>query len=228
MGRLNMNALELFRFVVNAVTDRGWGRALRSVVADWYASRPVIEVASDMLKCPEHDGWSHRDLVRMAHPKPATPAQNALFQWAVDGELGHLATPDVVAGELRQVYAVEHLKKTDDEAEALRLVEEYALTHEMVPDEWKRSPAVWESLLTVMSYSDLIQNLAALASAGLLVDESPATALVVARLIDRRRAGQSGLTREDLSRAREEYARHPQSIRVVVDALDTAGKFLRD
>lgn len=217
-----MNALELFRVVVDARKKRGWGRALRSAVAAWYSNRPVAEVAADILKCPEHDGWTHRDLLRLAHPTPATPAHNALFQWAADGELGHLATPDLVAGELRQVYAVDRLKSTGEECEALSLVERYALTHEMVPAEWKRSPAIWESLLTTMSYSDIVGNLVALADSGLLVEESPATALVVARLIDRRRGENSGLTSEDLARARAGYARHPRAIRVVVEALDTA------
>ena len=109
-----MNALELFQFVVRSRDERGWGRALRSAVAHWYNGRPAAEVAADMLKCPEYQGWTHRDLLRMAHPEPATPAHNALFQWAVDGELGHLATSGLVAGELRQVYAVDRLKRTNE------------------------------------------------------------------------------------------------------------------
>ena len=217
-----MNALQLFRFVVNAHRERGWGRSLRALVARWYAARPAAEVAADILKCPEHEGWSHRDLLRLAHPEPATPAHNALFQWVVNGEFGHLATPDLVAGELRQVYAVDRLKRTREEHEALLLVEQYSLTHEMIPEDWKHSAAIWDSLLTGMSYAGIVENLTALADSGLLAEESPSAALVVIRLIDRRRAEQSGLTREDLARARAAYARHPRAIPVVLEALDTA------
>ena len=191
-----------------------------TTVADWYVSRPVSEVAADMLKCPEHEGWTHRDLLRLAHPKPLAP-QNALFQWAVDGELGHLATSDLIVGELRQVWAVDRLMKTGDEREATSLVEHYALTHDMVPGTWRRSEAVWESLLTGMSVAEIVDNLTELADAGLLVEESPATALVVARLIDRRRIASSGLTREVLSRARDKYAAHPRALTLVVRALDS-------
>ena len=145
-----MNALELFRFVAGARQRRGWGRALRSAVASWYCDRPVPDVAADILKCPEHEGWTHRDLLRLAHPKPGTPAQNALFQWAAAGELGHLATADLVAGELRQVYAVERLKKTGEEDEALSLIEQYSLTHEMLPEPWDRSAMAWEALLPAL------------------------------------------------------------------------------
>ncbi len=222
-----MKALELFRLIVDAQKERGWGRSLRSTVASWYVTRPVTEVAADMLKCPGHEGWTHRDLVRLAHPKPATRAQNALLQWAADGQLGHLATPDLAAGELRQVYAFERLRRINNELEALSLVEQYALTHEMIPSQWRRSPAVWESLLTSMSNSDLVHNLIALAESGLLVEESPATALVVARLIDRRRAANSRLTADDLVRVRAGYNGHSRAIRVVVEALDTAGELVR-
>jgi 60 kDa SS-A/Ro ribonucleoprotein len=217
-----MNALQLFRFVANAQRQRGWGRSLRAIVTHWYGERPAAEVAADILKCPEHEGWSHRDLLRLAHPKPATPAHNALFQWVANGDLGHLATPGLVAGELRQVYAVERLKRTREEQEALRLVEHYSLTHEMIPEDWKSAAAIQEILLTGMSYAELVEHLTEFADSGLLGEESPSTALVVIRLIDQRRAKNSGLTRQHLTRAREEYARHPRAIRVVLDALDVA------
>jgi hypothetical protein len=130
------------------------------------------------------------------------------------------------SGELRQVYAVERLKKTENEGEALQLVEQYSLTYQMVPEQWTRSPAVWELLLAGLSYADLVRNLMSIASSGLLEEESPATALVVARLIDRRRAANSGLVREELARVRTEYARCPDANRAVIEALDFAGDCL--
>ncbi len=222
-----MDARELFRTVNKARTERGWGRALRTLVADWYTTRPVREVAADILACPEYNGWTHRDLLRLAHPVPQTQAQRALLQWAAEGALGHLATPDVVAGELRQVYAVERLKRAGDEREVLAMVEQYSLTHHMLPEEWKRSPAVWESLLTSMSYSDIVENLIAMADSELLVEECEATALVVARMIDRRRIQASGIAEEELIRARAAYIAHPRAIRVVVGALDAALDMVR-
>lgn len=213
-----MKALELFRMVVKEHQERGWGRGLRSAVAAWYANRPVAEVASDILKCPEHEGWTHRDLLRLAHPKPGTRAQNALYQWAANGHLGHLATPDLVAGELRQVHAVERLRTTVDEYEARHLVEQYALTPGMVPAEWRKSAAVWEALLPGMSCADIVEHLPALYACGLLAEESAATALVVARLIDRRRVASSGLNPEDVERARDRCARLGGAVVPVLDA----------
>ena len=215
-----MSARELFEFVDTARRERGWGRALRERVAAWYLDRPVAEVAADILECSEHKGYTHRDLLRLAHPRPDTPARNALFQWASQGSLGHLATPDLIAGELRQVYAVERLKGAD-EREALMLIEQYSLSPDMVPQEWRRSGAVWESLVERMNPGELARNLMALADAGVLA-EGPVTALVVARLMNGRRMLESGIDMPELAALRDSYAAHPRAAAVVVQALDAA------
>lgn len=179
------NHLCTFASFVEAV--RGWGRGLRSAIADWYLSKPVGELAHQMIKNQHRRGWSHRDLLRLSHPKVETAAHNALFQWAVDGALGHLTTPELASGELRQVYALEQAKKAASESEVVRLIEDYRLTHEMIPAEWKKSARVWEALLDYMPYTVMVRNLGKLTAVGVLAPQSPATALVVARLIGRKR-----------------------------------------
>jgi 60 kDa SS-A/Ro ribonucleoprotein len=217
-----MTAKELFEFVDSARRERGWGRTLRERVAAWYLDRPVAEIAMEILRCPEHKGYTHRDLLRLAHPRPDTPARNAMFQWAALGGLGHLATPDLIAGELRQVYAVERLKGAGEEGEALMLIEQYALTPDLVPTEWKRSGAVWESLVERMSGAELARNLIALADADVLGEGCPVTALVVARLMDTRRMRRSDISTDELRSVRAEYERHPRALKVVLQALDAA------
>jgi 60 kDa SS-A/Ro ribonucleoprotein len=170
---------------------RGWGRGLRSAVADWYLAKPAAELAHQMLKYQRRNGWSHRDLLRVSHPIATTPAHNALFQWAVDGKAGHLASAAVLDRELRQVSAFELAKKAINEDEVVRLIENYRLTHEMIPSRWKNSVAVWEALLESMPYKALVRNLGKLTAIGLLRPESAATALVVARMIDRKRVANS-------------------------------------
>ncbi len=166
---------------------RGWGRSLRTAVADWYLNKPASELAYQMLKYQHRTGWSHRDLLRLSHPKAPTPAHNALFQWAVDGELGHLATPELLAGDLRQLRASEEARKSSSEDEIVALIEDHRLTHEMIPSEWKNSARVWEALLPAMPYMALVRQLGKLTAVGLLQPQSPATALAVARLVDRKR-----------------------------------------
>ncbi|MGD0296925.1 MAG: TROVE domain-containing protein [Bryobacteraceae bacterium] len=201
---------------------RGWGRALRSAVADWYLSKPASELAYQMLTHPHGNGWSHRDLLRLAHPKAATPAHNALFQWAVDGELGHLASPEILSGDLRQIRAFEQAKKSSNENEIILLIEENRLNHELVPSEWKTSARVWEALLPSMPNVDLVRHLGKLTEVGLIQPQSPATALVVARLIDRKRIANSRIHPIALLDVQQAYKQLPRAVTSVIDALDEA------
>jgi 60 kDa SS-A/Ro ribonucleoprotein len=179
--------MHLCTFAAFAGNFRGWGRGLRSAIAEWYLSKPVSEVAYQFMTHQNSSGWSHRDLLRLSHPKAATTAHKALFQWAADGKLGHLATHEIRTGELRQVQAFELAKKAASEGEVVYLIEDYRLTHELIPSEWKHSARVWEALLDSMPYMELVRHLGELTAVGLLGQQNPATALAVARLSDRRR-----------------------------------------
>ncbi len=201
---------------------RGWGRGLRSAVAEWYLRKPAAELACQMLTHQQRNGWSHRDLLRLSHPKAATSAHNALFQWAVEGELGHLATREILSGVLRQVHAFELAKKSASEDEIVNLIEENRLTDEMIPSEWKNSARVWEALLPSMPYAEMLRHLGKLTAVGLLQPHSPATALVVARLIDRKRIANSRIHPIALVDAQLAYRQQPAAVASIIDALDEA------
>jgi 60 kDa SS-A/Ro ribonucleoprotein len=201
---------------------RGWGRGLRTAVADWYLSKPASELAHQMLSCERYSEWSHRDLLRLSHPKAATPAHNALFQWAVEGELGHLATPEILSGDLRQIRAFELAKKSASEDEMVQLIEENRLTHEMIPSEWHSSARIWEALLPSMPYLELLRHLGKLTAVGLVQPQSPATALVVARLIDRKRIANARVHPSALIDALLTYKQERAPVASVLEALDEA------
>src|SRR6185503_16313253 len=48
---------------------RGWGRGLRNAVGGWYVERETGDLAHQAVKYQQRDGWSHSDLLRLAHPK---------------------------------------------------------------------------------------------------------------------------------------------------------------
>lgn len=78
---------QLFAFCEGCRGLRGWGRAMRRGIADWYTSRPAAEVEMLIAALPEQDGWSHRDLLRLSHPVPPTPEYEALFGRVVAGDV---------------------------------------------------------------------------------------------------------------------------------------------
>lgn len=56
-----------------------WGRALRKAVADWYNEKDPMSLALAVTKCKQRTGWSHQDLLRLSHMKPANEGKCKLF-----------------------------------------------------------------------------------------------------------------------------------------------------
>ena len=221
---------QLRKFAAFCTNLRGWGRSLRSAIAGWYLTKPAGELARQLLEPESQTDWSHRDLLRLSHPRPSTPAHNALFQWVVEGKPGHLATAELLDGQLRPIHAFELAKKARTEDQIVHLIEDYRMTPEMVPSQWKTSPRVWETLLESMSYLELVRNLGLLTAVGLVRPQSATTALVVARLLDRKRVANSKAHPIALLDAFRTY-RHggiqPEGplwtpVPTVIDALNTA------
>jgi 60 kDa SS-A/Ro ribonucleoprotein len=59
----------LFQFVEAVDSMRGWGRGLRNAIGKWYESKTPEQCAYQALKYQQRGGWSHRDVLRLAHVK---------------------------------------------------------------------------------------------------------------------------------------------------------------
>ena len=212
--------LHLKKFATFVTAQRGWGRSLRSAFARWYLEKPVRELAAQMLKQRRKGRWSHADLLRLSHPKPATKAQSVLFRWAVDGELAR-APQELLDGELKQVYGFERAQKAADKHEVTDLIEGYQLTHEMIPERWLRSPEVWEALLDTHALLRHAAKPGRLTAAGLIAPQRKATALVAARLVDHRRIARAKANPVTLLSTLLAY-RESHGVAAISAALETA------
>jgi 60 kDa SS-A/Ro ribonucleoprotein len=164
----------LFHFAEFVNSQRGWGRLLREGIANWYARQDEVRLANQVIKYQQRDGWSHRDLLRLSHPKPDTEAKGNLYKYIVKGAEG-MKQGDVIP-EL--VVAFERAK-TADKQTLIKLIQDYNLTREMLPTEALNDVSVWEALLQNMPVMAMIRNLGKMTNVGLLVERSNAVARVV-------------------------------------------------
>ncbi len=173
----------LFHFAQFVDGMRGWGRGLRAAVAAWYEAMPAEKLAYQTIKYGQRDGWSHRDLLRLAHPKPADEAHFALYHYVTQGwpGVGNDPHPDTT---LRLVWAAERAKQAGTAAEVAALVREHRLPREAVPTQWLSDASVWEALLAEMPMTALVRNLATLTRVGLLLPGSAAVQTVTAQITD--------------------------------------------
>lgn len=165
----------LFTFAAFVDTMRGWGPALRRAVSQWYLTKSADKLAYQLVKYQQRNGWSHRDMLRLAHPK----SSNVLLRYVMKGSepTENPVLPGIVVG-FEQA-------KTADEKTLIKLIREHGLTREMIPTEHQKSPAVWEALLENMPLGAMIRTLGRMGAVGLLAPLSGASAKVVAQLSDR-------------------------------------------
>jgi 60 kDa SS-A/Ro ribonucleoprotein len=71
----------LFHFAEFREQVARWGRGAKRAVASWYEDMPVDKLAYQAVKYRKRDGWKHRDLLRLSHPKPDGDNQDQLFKF---------------------------------------------------------------------------------------------------------------------------------------------------
>jgi 60 kDa SS-A/Ro ribonucleoprotein len=216
----------LFQFAEAANALRGWGRALRRAVARWYVEQPVDRLALQAVKYGARGGWSHRDLLRLAHP--VTPAEDVSRRALFD----HLCGRPADAGALPAlVRAAEEARTLAGEPAALAaLIRQTSLPREGVPTDALKSAEVWDALLADIPATALIRTLNRMSAVGLLKPFAPATRHVVERIGDAAALAKARVHPMQLLLAQRTYASGRgekgkltwDAVPQVVDALDAA------
>jgi len=218
----------LMHFAEYAQAFGGWGRGMRKAVAGWFNDKPAVELAHQLIKYQARDGWSNRDLLRLAHPRAASPEHDRLFSWVTKGEL----TAGVVASD--ESYAllenVEALKKAESLQRAVKIVRDAKLPREAVPTQWLTEAAMWDALLPHMPMTAMLRNVATMTRVGLLRSGSNATKLVTAQLRDGARLRKARVHPLGVLAALNTYRKGRgvkgsgtwEPVAAVIDALDDA------
>jgi 60 kDa SS-A/Ro ribonucleoprotein len=240
----------LFHFAEYVNAMRGWGRGLRNAVGHWYVDRGVEDLAHQAVKYQQRDGWSHADLLRLAHPKAPSVQHDAVFRWMLAGRssasvpdsLGEREVKRKVRGEYRiakygavgelpqLIDAFEKAKRVTSAREIVKLIAEHDLPREAIPTQWLNEVAVWEALLQRMPMTAVVRNLGKMTSLGLIKPFSDAKKLVLRKLKDETVLKRSRIHPLAVLVAQKIYAQgHGEKgslkwspVAAVVDALDEA------
>lgn len=168
-------ASALMTFAKYVEQFRGWGRGLRRGVSNWFTSKEADALAYQMVKYRQREGYSGRDLLRLAHPVTTDPSLRAVFDWITHGTVGE-ETPRLIEG---------FLKAQSGDTDVAAAVRDYRLSWEMLPDEALGKTEVWEALLDMgMPQTALMRQLPRLTRLGLLPQIGGRTAEVAAQLQD--------------------------------------------
>lgn len=169
-------ATTLFQFITFSLQFRGWGRSFKRAVAEWYTTKAAVDVAFQITKYRNREGWTHRDVFRTSHPVPNSEAFKAVGDFILRGEVSE-AAPEIIKGYVKAQVAG---------ADLPALVREYHLAWEMLPTESLKDAKVWEALIETNSLplGALLRQLPRLTNLGFFEPYSDWTSKIVAKLSD--------------------------------------------
>jgi len=217
----------LMHFAEYAQGFGGWGRGMRSAVGAWFNGKSAADLAFQLAKYQARDGWSNRDLLRLAHPRAASPSHDRLFAWAVKGEVPAGSAEDPA---LALIVAMAQLKAVGDVSAAAKLIRDLRIPRECVPTELLGSAEIWDALLAAMPITAMIRNLPTMTRVGLIRAGSAAAHQVAAQLRDPQRLGKARVHPIAILAALMTYRAGKgvrgsatwQPVASIVDALDAA------
>jgi len=164
----------LFAFCEYRQAFAGWGRGMRTAVADWYNGMPAEKLAYQLVKYRQRNGWTHRDVLRLAHPIPDDEAHDILYEYATRGTL-----PEEDPGDWARVLGGYELSKTTTNVDDwVHFIRWCGLTWEMLPTEALAHKEVWTALLPNMPATALVRNLGRMTANGTLTPLSDNVRLV--------------------------------------------------
>lgn len=153
----------------------GWGRAMKRTIGEWYTDRTPANLATQLVKYRQRDGWSHKDLLRLS--KPVISHDNPLYpniRWAVGKEVDTSHLDSLIQGFLAAA-------NTNDTKVWVDLISTHNLPWEALPTQALNQTAVWEALVPHMGLTALMRNLGKMGATG-MVNHSELAKLVNTRI----------------------------------------------
>lgn len=210
---------------------KGWSAGMRKAFAAWYTNKSVSDVLYQVVKYRSRGGWSHRDILRLAHPK-VTGSLDNLFSWIVKGELKTHGDSELANLEcFLQLQSAETERAVLDLLAADSMQNRPFLTWEMIPTQFLGSRDVWSALLHKgLPMTALLRNLARMTANGTVAQGTAEARLVANQLTDTERLVKARIHPLSVLVAMRTYTQGHgdkgsltwKPVTAVVDALDRA------
>lgn len=173
VNKVVRTSTHLFEFAEYVKAFGGWGRSKRAAVAGWYEGKDAGSLAYQAVKYRQRNGWTHRDLFRLSHPKFAPK-----FPEGVDQNVGNFIlgkAPVAEAAEpiiLEGFRTIQVAKNAKDVVRILNMEQNKNLPWETIPTEFLKDAEVWKTLFYngALGQTALIRNITRFAKIGAFDD----------------------------------------------------------
>lgn len=135
LPRVLRTSTHLFEYSEYIKNLSGWGRSKRAAIKDWYEDKTDDQLAYQLVKYRQRNGWTHRDLLRISHAQPSAPLAQFALGKEIEGDV-----PDIIKGYLA-------MSKATTAKEAIDILNDYpALPWEALPTTLHKDASIWKAL----------------------------------------------------------------------------------
>jgi len=139
-----------------------WGRARKTAVQNWYTNKTPEQLAYQAVKYRQRDGWTHRDVFRLAHPT------------GVDQNVGNfILGRDVTFDNPSILVGFKNAQAAKTIPDLLNVLDLFpSLPWEAIPTQFHKEPDVWKKLFYngQLSGQALVRNITRLSRIGAFRD----------------------------------------------------------
>lgn len=154
--RTSTHLFQYIGFLKKLATGSGLGTSRNRSIANWYESKSVDDLAYQVVKYRQREGWTHRDAWRQARPKDIN---TSIGDFVMGKE--HPAVDD-----LRIIFGFKQMQQAQSVKEVLLVLDDYKmLPWETIPTQFHKSPEVWKKLFEngQLNGQALVRNITRLA-----------------------------------------------------------------
>lgn len=162
---------DLLYFVSQVKAFRGWGRALRRAIGNWFLRMPLDKLEVQAIKYRQREGWALADLLRLSHPATEDAQRHAVFKWLLKGNT------EGVSDKLKFVTKPEDF-------DVIQMIKEHRLPREALRTEELKRVDVWHALLEDMPPHAMLRNLGKMTAIEALKPLAAPTKTVINTLMD--------------------------------------------
>ncbi|XP_054273310.1 RNA-binding protein RO60 [Macrosteles quadrilineatus] len=214
------NDITLFvKFYRELRGSKGGGNGFKKAIASWYLVWMPFDLADILFKQKRYHGWTHLDVLRLAHVKPVTIEQTVLLKYAIKGakrttEQYKDSDNEQVKELLEYMNSVESFRRVSDPEEAAKRVGRELHNIERVPSGLLKYQEVWNQLIPNMDVRTLLENLQRISIHGFLKGNNITVMSVMDVFNNMRKA--------------EEFKGHPVRVYIELMTYEKAAKYCLD
>lgn len=155
MPQVCRTSTHLFTYMemIKRLKPRGFGNSLRRAIGNWYASKDDEQVAYQLIKYRQRNGWTHRDV--MMHGRPS---HREVYKYVKpDAQIDLMKISPKAGNMLRYADQAIHATSVEQVIEAIQIAN---IPWECVPTNMLNDPFIWHELFAAnaVPYMATVRN----------------------------------------------------------------------